>query len=154
MKFSTSTENPRSYELVADKTGGAWRPVAKRSPAKVTLPGPKQVHRELADGTMRCDTLGTADERLSGRPLLVPVMRGGRSLLSELTARAAAELAALPESLRLPSSDAAAPYPVVLSAGYGASPRRSPGYPSGTGAAAGAARRHVTLTGPSRHRAA
>jgi nicotinate phosphoribosyltransferase len=107
------------YKLVADQAGGRWRPVAKRSAAKATLPGPKQVFRHVDAGRMRQDTLAAADERRRGRPLLVPVMRGGRSLLTDplelLRARAAAELQLLPVGLRRPMPGAAASYPVVLS---------------------------------------
>ena len=89
---------------------GAWRPVAKRSPDKATLPGAKQVFRHVAGGVMREDVLAVADERLLGRPLLEPVMRDGRSELRDplrvLRARAATELRALPP---------ATPYPVMLS---------------------------------------
>ena len=111
--LGTSRDSPAVggvYKLVADCRDGAWRPVAKRSPDKATLPGAKQVFRHVAGGVMREDVLAVADERLLGRPLLEPVMRDGRSELRDplrvLRARAASELRALPP---------ATPYPVMLS---------------------------------------
>ena len=57
-----------------------------------------------ADGRIEADTVGLADESLPGRPLLEPVMRGGRRLpqptLEQSRALAARELAALPERCR------------------------------------------------------
>src|SRR5512133_3144865 len=51
------------YKLVADRPGGdGWRGVAKRSPAKATLPGPKQVFRRFADGVMVGDEIAEAGE--------------------------------------------------------------------------------------------
>jgi nicotinate phosphoribosyltransferase len=66
---------------------------------------------------MREDVLALAEERVDGEPLLVPVMRGGRRLpglpsLADGRARAATELARLPEALRR-LEDAAA-YPVIV----------------------------------------
>lgn len=120
--LGTSRDSPTVggvYKLVADRRDGDWRPVAKRSPAKATLPGPKQVFRHVAGSEMREDVLAVAGERLLGRPLLQTVMRDGRSTLADsLTAlrrRAADELDALPETLRAPGARPAPPYPVVLS---------------------------------------
>jgi nicotinate phosphoribosyltransferase len=108
------------YKLVADRgPGGAWRGVAKRSPEKATLPGPKQVFRRLHDGVMQADVIAAAGEQVAGRALLEPAMRGGRVLLDEplaaLRARAASELAALPPELRHPDGPPARAYPVLLS---------------------------------------
>ena len=58
--LGTSRDSPTVggvYKLVADRADGDWRPVAKRSPAKATLPGPKQVFRHVAGGAMREDVL-------------------------------------------------------------------------------------------------
>ena len=111
--LGTSRDSPTVggvYKLVADRRDGHWRPVAKRSPDKATLPGAKQVFRHVAGGVMGEDVLAVDGERLLGRPLLEPVMHTGRVELTDtldaLRARAAAELRALPAS---------APYPVVLS---------------------------------------
>jgi nicotinate phosphoribosyltransferase len=111
--LGTSRDSPAVggvYKLVADRSGGRWRPVAKRSPDKATLPGAKQVFRHVACGAMFEDVLAVDGEALLGRPLLEPVMHNGRAVLhdslGDLRARAAAELRALPRF---------APYAVVLS---------------------------------------
>jgi nicotinate phosphoribosyltransferase len=107
--LGTSRDSPRAvggvYKLVADRLDGAgWRGVAKRSPAKATLPGPKQVYRRFRGGVMVGDVVAIADEALEDRALLTPAMRNGRSLLrdslSDLRARATAGLAELPAPLR------------------------------------------------------
>jgi nicotinate phosphoribosyltransferase len=78
----------------------------KRSTGKATWPGRKQVWRRFGpDGRMACDVLSLESDRQSGEPLLRLVMRGGRRIapsptLAEIRARAAAELARLPEPLR------------------------------------------------------
>ncbi|EJW11337.1 Nicotinate phosphoribosyltransferase [Rhodovulum sp. PH10] len=90
----------------------------KRSAAKQTWPGRKQVwRRHRPDGTMAGDTLSLAGARVDGEPLLVPVMRKGRRVaepppLAALRTRAARGLASLPENLR----DVATPggYPVTI----------------------------------------
>jgi len=84
------------YKLVES----AGRPVMKRSSRKATLPGRHQVFRS-GDG----DVIGLADERLGGRPLLEPVIRGGERVadapsLDAIRDRAASELAALPQPVR------------------------------------------------------
>jgi nicotinate phosphoribosyltransferase len=57
------------------------RPRRKRSAGKATWPGRKQVYREYdAAGHVVRDTIGLVDEPLPGKPLLQPVMRGGRRL--------------------------------------------------------------------------
>lgn len=109
------------YKLVADLDAeGGWRPVAKRSPAKETLPGPKQVFRRYEGAEMAGDVIGAADEEPEGRPLLVPALRGGERVFAEpletLRARSAGELAALPRRLRLPApGERPEPYPVRFS---------------------------------------
>ena len=107
------------YKLVADRPpDDGWHGVAKRSPAKATLPGPKQVFRRFADGVMVGDEIAEAGEDRPGRPLLVPAMRAGRPVteptLAEHRAVAAANLRALPAAMRLPNGAPAA-YPVRLS---------------------------------------
>src|SRR5690606_14295144 len=68
--------------------------------------GRKQIFRRFAGGVAAGDTLALADETLEGEPLLRPVMRGGvrteagHESLEAPRARAAAELARLPERLR------------------------------------------------------
>ncbi|MGN6377772.1 MAG: nicotinate phosphoribosyltransferase [Gaiellales bacterium] len=80
----------------------AGRPVMKTSHQKLTLPGSHQVYR---DGG--ADTVALDDERLPGRPLLEPVLRGGRLVQDGLLAldqareRAATEVAGLPPEVRM-----------------------------------------------------
>ena len=97
------------------------RPLLKLSDDKATLPGVKQVWRnEEDDGTWVGDTVGLADEDLSGRPLLVKVMENGRRLfdrddvLDVARARAADQLRRLPKAMRSLDPDAE-PYPVNVS---------------------------------------
>jgi nicotinate phosphoribosyltransferase len=81
----------------------AGRPRRKRSTGKATWPGRKQVFREYdADGVIRADTIGLADEPLPGRPMLVPAMRAGRRLRSRRSPKSARTRAA--RSRRCPSS--------------------------------------------------
>jgi nicotinate phosphoribosyltransferase len=65
--LGTSRDSPAVggvFKLVADRPeGSAWRPVAKRSEAKATLPGPKQVFRRTRDGTMVEDVLAWRTKR-------------------------------------------------------------------------------------------
>ncbi|HVW18564.1 MAG TPA: nicotinate phosphoribosyltransferase [Solirubrobacteraceae bacterium] len=109
------------YKLVADAApGGGWRPVWKRSPAKATIPAPKQVLRRYdGDGTMRGDLVVEASERGEGRPLLERFVTGGelvrREPLAALRERARGELAALPAPLRRPGERPSTPYPVACS---------------------------------------
>jgi nicotinate phosphoribosyltransferase len=79
----------------------AGRGRAKRSPAKRTIPGRKQVWRRQGFE----DVLAPEGEEVpDARPLLVPVMRAGRIVhaepLDEARRRCAARLAALPGPLR------------------------------------------------------
>src|SRR5690606_35682987 len=99
----------------------AGKPRRKRSAAKATWPGRKQVYRRYgADGSMDGDVVAEAGETVQGEPLLVPVMRGGRRVgppesLAAIRARAAADIARLPEALR--RLETAAAYPVMISDG-------------------------------------
>jgi nicotinate phosphoribosyltransferase len=122
--LGTSRDSPALggvYKLVAHQdAAGRWIGVAKRSEAKATVPGAKQVFRRMSDGEMAGDVIGAADEELPGRRLLVPVMREGRSLLTDsledLRRRVAAELETLPPRLRdAATAEGAAPYPVTWS---------------------------------------
>ena len=109
------------YKLVADATPGrsGWRPVSKRSPAKATIPGPKQVFRHFRAGTMVGDLVAEASERRAGQPLLERFVHDGklvrRESLETLRARALDGLTALPEGLRRPKPRRAVPYPVTYS---------------------------------------
>lgn len=92
----------------------------KLSHGKPILPGPKQVFRSGADDGATGDVIARAEEELPGRPLLASVMRKGRTCpgavpdLAESRARAAREIAALPEPVR-GLDPAASPYPVAVS---------------------------------------
>jgi nicotinate phosphoribosyltransferase len=128
-ELGTSRDSPvvnGVYKIVADLTGEAWRGVAKRSLAKETIPGAKQVFRQFTDGEMSEDVVGSADEELDGEPLLVPAMRNGEIVLAEtmeeMRQRAARSLRQLPIHLR--SQGEKPPYPVRLSEGLRASAAR------------------------------
>ena len=119
--LGTSRDSPvvnGIYKLVAHRVGGTWRDVHKRSPEKATMPGAKQVFRSYVEGEMRGDVIGRVEERLPGRPLLVPFARGGRPVREETIAgmseRARAELSALPPWLRELDRDGQT-YPVMYS---------------------------------------
>lgn len=97
------------------------RPTAKYSPAKVLLPGRKQVFRRLELDQISGDTLGLANERLEGAPLLEHVMENGtrcRSAgLKQARRRAMEALETLPPQLReLDPNLARPPYSVDVSA--------------------------------------
>lgn len=104
--LTTSSDAPAldcAYKL-QEYAGVARR---KLSPGKATWPGRRQAWRRYdADGTMAGDTVTTHDDREpAGEPLLGPVLRGGRRVagrpgLRQIRARAARELARLPEPLR------------------------------------------------------
>ena len=105
--LGTSRDSPvvnGVYKIVADRSGNAWRGVAKRSQAKETLPGAKQVFRRFEDSTMVEDIVGTAEEQLDGEALLVPAMRAGRIVhtetLEEMRERTRRSIDALPVELR------------------------------------------------------
>jgi nicotinate phosphoribosyltransferase len=78
----------------------------KLSPDKATLPGRKQVFRIESGGVAERDVLAGWRESLPGRPLLRPVMKNGKRVasaeqtLEEIRARAAEEMAKLPQRLR------------------------------------------------------
>jgi nicotinate phosphoribosyltransferase len=119
-ELGTSRDSPAIngvYKLVADRTGGAWRGVAKSSEGKATVPGAKQVFRTFGGGEMGGDVIGAADEELGGEPLLVPAMRGGEIVHSEtleqMQERSGRSLDSLPRALRRGDGE---PYPVSYSA--------------------------------------
>ena len=109
------------YKLVADAApDGGWRPVWKRSPAKATLPGPKQVFRSYRGERMCGDLVAEASERPAGQALLEPfIVRGElvrREPLAALRERALRNLGALPAQLRrLGRAGSPTPYPVSYS---------------------------------------
>jgi nicotinate phosphoribosyltransferase len=106
-ELGTSRDSPvvnGVYKLVAERSGDAWRGVAKHSEGKGTLPGAKQVLRRFEGETMVEDVIGNADEALEGEPLLVPAMRDGEILyaetLEEMRERTTRSLQSLPAALR------------------------------------------------------
>jgi nicotinate phosphoribosyltransferase len=104
-----------AYKLVS--YAGAGR--VKTSPGKPILPGRKQLFRVETDGHATHDIVARADESQPGRPLLRLVMRGGRRVdpqesIQDARARAARELACLPEAVRRLEA-AAPPYLVEVS---------------------------------------
>jgi nicotinate phosphoribosyltransferase len=116
------------YKLVADRRRGLWRGVGKRSQAKATIGGRKQVWRRHRDREMVGDVVGALDEDLDGEPLLVPAVRGGKRILDEsledVRERSRVQLGALPRRLRsFPAPADIDPYPVELSARLAAAPR-------------------------------
>jgi len=98
----------------------AGMPRRKRSEAKATWPGRKQVLRRLdADGRIAGDTLTLVDDPQPGHPLIERVMQGGRRLgpspdLASVREFAHAELERLPPPLR--RLEKAPRYPVEVSA--------------------------------------
>jgi nicotinate phosphoribosyltransferase len=94
----------------------ARRARRKRSEGKATWPGRKQVFRRFGpDGRMVGDVLTLEGDVQEGEPLIVPVMQAGKRLasprpLSEIRDYARAQLAKLPDALRMLEGDAS--YPV------------------------------------------
>jgi nicotinate phosphoribosyltransferase len=94
-------------------------PRMKFSLNKTTLPGRKQVFREMAAATATGDVIACADESLPGTPLLEPLMLGGRRTgpspsLNELRSRCSDHISQLPPSL-LSIKKADGPYTVKVS---------------------------------------
>jgi nicotinate phosphoribosyltransferase len=91
----------------------------KRSTGKATYPGRKQVWRRYgSDGRMVGDVLSLEGDTQTGESLVAPVMQSGRRVgpaptLAESRARAARDLARLPEALR--GLEAKAAYQVEVS---------------------------------------
>jgi nicotinate phosphoribosyltransferase len=111
--MATSSDAPfldTAYKL-AEYAG---HPKLKLSESKTTLPGRKQVFRNPTG-----DTIGLRDEPITGRPLLVQVMAGGKRAepqesLQSCRDRCRREIASLPRSL-LSLAKADVPYPVNVS---------------------------------------
>jgi nicotinate phosphoribosyltransferase len=92
----------------------------KLSLHKQTYPGRKQVYRVVRDGVMVAEVLPLDGEPVPGRPLLQPVMRGGRLVgalptLARVRRHAARERARLSAGLR--SLQGGTVYPVRISPG-------------------------------------
>jgi nicotinate phosphoribosyltransferase len=118
--LTTSADVP-SLDCVYKLEEYAGLPRRKRSIAKETWPGRKQVWRRYgAGGEMVGDVLSVEDDRQEGAPLLRQVMREGKRMappesLADIRARAARELASLPPALR--RLDAESAYPVRIGQG-------------------------------------
>jgi nicotinate phosphoribosyltransferase len=122
--LGTSRDSPvvnGVYKLVAHYRGGRWLGLRKRSPAKATVPGAKQVFRVYRGGVMAGDTIALHDERPPGEALLVPFIRAGtllrRDPLGRMRKRAESQLAALPQALL--GDERSSPYPVEYSPACG-----------------------------------
>jgi nicotinate phosphoribosyltransferase len=117
--LTTSSDSP-TLDCVYKLQEYAGRPRRKRSTAKETWPGRKQVWRRFAaDGRMAGDLLSLEGETPGGEPLLRPVMRNGRRVaeeetLADIRARAARGLERLPVAVR--SLERGDDYPVEIGA--------------------------------------
>ena len=79
--MGTSEDRPfldAAYKLV--EYAGVAR--MKFSPSKRTLPGRKQIFREIANNVATGDVISCSHEKMAGRPLLEPVMIRGRRIES------------------------------------------------------------------------
>lgn len=115
-QLSTSADAPSlsaTYKMVELDIGGIKRYTAKFSEEKTSLPGTKQIFRDVAR-----DVVARSGECGKGEALLRPVMLGGQLIeplpgIEQARARAAECLAKLPPHLR--ELDPAEPWPVILS---------------------------------------
>src|SRR5262249_10332833 len=93
------------YKLAEIERGGRAVPVFKKSPAKSTYPGLKQVWRVLRDGIAVEDVLTLEGVRppADAEPLLRQVMRKGERLsrrpLNEIRERCRQQVATLPREV-------------------------------------------------------
>ncbi len=118
-KLAVSADAPSldmAYKLVEYDR----QPRTKLSAGKVICPGRKQVFRVCDGERMERDIIGRCNEELPGRPLLEPVMAGGKRLaagripLEAARSHCQAQLALLPEPLRV-LKRAEEAYPVAFS---------------------------------------
>jgi nicotinate phosphoribosyltransferase len=122
-KMGTSADRPyvdiiyKLSEKMNEK--GGFSPIMKLSKGKVTLPGRKQVFR-LKDerGDFEKDIIALEDEKIRGEPLLVKVMKNGKTIgdlpsLEEIRKRASEDISRLPEKYK--KLKGAPRYPVKLS---------------------------------------
>ncbi|HEX6940979.1 MAG TPA: nicotinate phosphoribosyltransferase [Longimicrobiales bacterium] len=118
-QMGVSADAP-ALDMAYKLTAYAGRGRTKLSPGKRILPGRKQVFRLEEGGRAVGDVIARHDEALPGRPLLVKVMERGRRLpagratLDAARARAADEIARLPDHVRA-LEPADPPYPVRIS---------------------------------------
>jgi nicotinate phosphoribosyltransferase len=126
-KLGTSADKPYVdviYKLCETMNAdGSFTPIMKLSKDKVTLPGRKQVYRlKDAEGNFEKDVIALADEKTSGEPLMVKVMKKGEVTydfpsLSEIRTAAAENLSLLHGKYKKVTG--AAEYPVELSQNLG-----------------------------------
>jgi nicotinate phosphoribosyltransferase len=115
-QLSTSADSPNlsaAYKLVEVDIHGIQRFTAKLSPDKASVPGAKQVFRDVAR-----DVIARSGECGRGEALLRPVLLGGRLVeplpsLEQARERAAVSIAQLPAALR--QLEVGEPWPVILS---------------------------------------
>lgn len=115
-QLATSGDAPfmnATYKMVELDIGGINRFTAKLSEDKISLPGAKQVFRELER-----DVVARSGECGKGEALLRPVLIGGRLVeplptLEQARCRAAESLGRMPQALR--ELEVADPWPIVHS---------------------------------------
>jgi nicotinate phosphoribosyltransferase len=115
-QLATSADAPNMgsiYKLVEVEICGIKRFTAKYSEEKGSLPGAKQVFRDVAR-----DVIARSGECGKGEALMRPILLGGRLVeplptLEQARTRAATMIAALPEHLR--QLEAGEPWPVIES---------------------------------------
>jgi nicotinate phosphoribosyltransferase len=117
-KLDTSADAPY-LECAYKLTEYAGRARMKTSTGKVSLPGRKQVYREYQEGRMAYDTITLMDDPIAAKPLLEPVMLGGKrvappKMLADIVRVTRDQLAALPAELR-GLDPPSIPYPVRIS---------------------------------------
>ena len=119
-QLATSADAPHMsaiYKMVELDIGGIKRFTAKYSEDKSSLPGAKQIFRDLARDVAR-DVLARSGECGKGEALLRPTILGGRLIeplptLAQARERAAQSIANLPPALR--QLEVAEPWPVIQS---------------------------------------
>ena len=115
-QLATSADAPHlstAYKLVEQDIHGIQRFTAKFSPDKISVPGAKQVFRDVAR-----DVIARSGECGKGEALLRPVLLGGRLVeplpsLEQARDRAAQSIAQLPPALR--QLEVGEAWPVILS---------------------------------------
>ena len=116
-KLDTSEDAPYlecAYKLMEY----AGTPRFKKSPGKATIPGRKQVYREVKDKMMIRDILTTEGDEADGVPLVEKVMSGGRRIswpkgLKEIAMYTRSQLKSLPPHFKALETKPA--YPVKIS---------------------------------------
>jgi len=104
------------YKLVEDEKG----PRVKLSPGKITLAGKKMLYRVYENGIMARDIIALHDEEISGEPVLVKFIEGGKLVnedsLERGRARFGEAFSRVPEHLKS-IYEVEEKYPVYLSPG-------------------------------------